>query len=62
MRYEAVYFGRRKFLSVLGLAECDLAWKRRYSKLEEVIREICAEECWALPAHVRRKENQIGEV
>ena len=31
--------------------------KEDIQKLEEVIREICAEECWALPAHVRRKEN-----
>ena len=57
MRYEAVYFGRRKFLSVLGLASVIWHEKEDIQKLEEVIREICAEECWALPAHVRRKEN-----
>ena len=57
MRYEAVYFGRRKFLSVLGLASVIWHGKEDIQKLEEVIREICAEECWALPAHVRRKEN-----
>ncbi len=28
-----------------------------YAKLSEVIREICEEECWALPAHVNRAEN-----
>ena len=52
MRYEAVYFGRRKFLSVLGLASVIWHEKEDIQKLEEVIREICAEECWALPAHV----------
>ena len=57
MRYEAVYFGRRKFLSVLGLASVIWHEKEDIQKLEEVIREICAEECWALPAHVNRKEN-----
>ena len=57
IRYEAVYFGRRKFLSVLGLASVIWREKEDIQKLEEVIREICAEECWALPAHVRRKEN-----
>lgn len=57
IRYEAVYFGRRKFLSVLGLA-CVL-WHRKEDivKLEEVITGICKEECWALPAHVNRREN-----
>ena len=57
IRYEAVYFGRRKFLSVLGLASVIWREKEDIQKLEEVIREICAEECWALPAHVKRKEN-----
>ncbi len=57
IRYEAVYFGRRKFLAVLGLASVIWHEKEDIAKLEEVIREICAEECWALPAHVNRKEN-----
>ena len=57
IRYEAVYFGRRKFLSVLGLASVIWHEKDDIAKLEEVIREICEEECWALPAHVNRKEN-----
>ncbi len=57
IRYEAVYFGRRKFLSVLGLACVIWHEKDDIIKLEAVIKEICEEECWALPAHVNRKEN-----
>ena len=57
IRYEKVYFGRRKFLSVLGLASVIWHEKDDIAKLEAVIKEICAEECWALPAHVNRKEN-----
>ena len=57
IHYEKVYFGRRKFLSVLGLASVIWHEKDDIAKLEAVIKEICAEECWALPAHVNRKEN-----
>ena len=68
VKYEAVYFGRRKFLTVLG---CLALWMKEegeetfaplkksdvYSKLEGVLSEICQEECWALPAHVNRTKN-----
>ena len=57
MRYEAVYFGRRKFLSVLGLASVIWHKKEDIEKLEYVIKGICSEECWALSAHVKRLEN-----
>ncbi len=57
IHYETVYFGRRKFLAVLGLASVIWHQKDDLAKLEEVIKEICEEECWALPAHVNRKEN-----
>lgn len=57
IRYESVYFGRRKFLSVLGLASVIWHEKEDIRKLEEVIKEVCLEECWALPAHVNRKED-----
>lgn len=59
--YENVYFTRRKFLTVLGL---QALLEKRHSnriddkllkKLIEVIRDVCGEECWALPAHVSRK-------
>ncbi len=66
VKYEAVYFGRRKFLTVFG---CLALWMKEdgeesfaplekavvYGKLEEILLEICREECWALPAHVNRK-------
>ena len=57
LQYEEVYFKRRKFLAVFGIAA--YLWKRPedVAKLEEVILEICAEECWALPAHVNRRDN-----
>lgn len=55
--YENVYFNRRKFLAVYGIAAYLLKRHEDIVKLEEVLWEICAEECWALPAHVNRREN-----
>lgn len=106
LKYEKVYFTRRKMLAILGLeaiarklesgqdavgestaeetaaagkenAAGEAAGEKKaschactvesknaaseenialYEKLEAVIQDICAEECWALPAHVNRKE------
>jgi len=57
LRYEDVYFGRRKFLSVFGLV-CVMRHRAEdLRKLEEILLEICREECWALPAHVDRRNN-----
>ena len=58
LQYEAVYFTRRKFLAVFGLAAYIFASREDIIKLEDVIQEICSEECWALPAHINRRENQ----
>lgn len=57
LKYEDVYFKRRKFLAVFGMAA--YLWERPadVEKLEEILVEICREECWALPAHVNRREN-----
>lgn len=52
--YENNYFERRRFLKVFGLV---LLWNKQpkyVAKLEEIIREICLETTWALPAHVDR--------
>ncbi len=75
LRYEEVYFARRKFLAVLGIKAVMLAGQGRpgnagdgasgnfperkafFGKLAEVLRDICGEECWALPAHVDRSGN-----
>ncbi len=57
LKYEEVYFRRRKFLAVFGMAACIFKQEAYVEKLEEVLREICREECWALPAHVNRIEN-----
>lgn len=54
--YEDDYFERRRFLVVFGLLS---AWHQKHEdikKLEMVIREICQEVTWALPAHVNRQE------
>lgn len=56
--YEAVYFRRRKFLAVFGLKAMLDRQERDIAKLEEILTGICAEECWALPAHVNRKEDK----
>ena len=65
--YERVYFRRRKFLAVFGLeAVAQLestgrAEKDILEKLVQVIDEICAEICWALPPHVNRSEEKWWE-
>jgi len=60
LKYEDVYFTRRKMLAVLGMRAIlglDGQWEEKQvylQKLEDVIKDICREECWALPAHVDR--------
>ncbi|MBO5352451.1 MAG: heparinase II/III family protein [Lachnospiraceae bacterium] len=54
LNYEEVYFRRRKFLAVYGMAAYIFGKPEDVAKLEEIILEICEEECWALPAHVNR--------
>ena len=54
--YENEYFERRRFMVVFGLL---VYWYQRpedIAKLEYVLKEICKEETWALPAHVNRKK------
>ncbi|MCD8397212.1 MAG: heparinase II/III-family protein [Lachnospiraceae bacterium] len=55
--YENVYFQRRKYLSVYGCMTILREDPDDAAKLEEVIRGICEEKCWALPAHVDRAKN-----
>lgn len=60
LQYENAYFGRRKYLVVFTLNA--LFAKERgismdLSGLEWVLEQICEETCWALPAHVNRKED-----
>ncbi len=52
--YEKDYFLRRKYLAVFGITCILHHGSNNIEKLEEVIMGICAEECWALPAHVDR--------
>ena len=56
--YEDVYFRRRKFLAVFGLKAILDRQEEDILKLEEILRDICGEECWALPAHVNRKTDE----
>lgn len=56
LKYEEVYFGRRKFLAVFGMAAIIFGQGEDVAKLEEILLSVCDEECWALPAHVNRKE------
>ncbi len=56
LEYEKVYFKRRKFLTVYAMLAIMYGNHCDVSRLAEVIETICAEECWALPAHVDRKE------
>ena len=54
--YENLYFPRRKQLAVFGLLSIWYGREADVRKLEAILREICRERCWALPAHVSRKE------
>ena len=58
LTYEAVYFQRRKFLAIFGLKTILDGEEQDIAKLEEVLEEICGEECWALPAHVNREKDR----
>lgn len=58
LKYEAVYFLRRKYLAVFGMLSILYKRKEDIKKLEEVLTAICLEECWALPPHVNREENK----
>ncbi|MCD7750832.1 MAG: heparinase II/III-family protein [Lachnospiraceae bacterium] len=66
--YEAAYFGRRKFLAVLGMEavleaeETGNVDEAVLSNLTDVIEKICAEETWALPAHVNRRRNPAWRI
>ena len=54
--YEDSYFGRRKALAVFGLLSLWYHREEDLNKLCEIIREVCAEKTWALPAHVDRSK------
>lgn len=58
LKYEAVYFLRRKFLAVFGMLSILYKKNEDIKKLEEVLTDICLEECWALPPHVNREKNK----
>ena len=58
IKYEKVYFKRRKFLNVFAMSSILYHKKEDIEKLEEIIRDICNEESWALPAHVDRKNDK----
>ncbi|SEW02687.1 heparinase II/III family protein [[Clostridium] fimetarium] len=62
IKYEKVYFARRKFLNVFAMNSILYHRKEDIEKLEEIIRDICNEECWALPAHVDRKNNKNWKI
>lgn len=50
-RFQNVAFARRSWLGQLALAECVTHEGRYLSALEDVIRQICTEKTWVLPAH-----------
>lgn len=54
--YENVYFPRRRFLAVYGLAAMIGKRKEDVQKLEYVLEEILNEKTWALPAHCDTKK------
>jgi len=58
LQYEEVYFRRRKFLAVFGIAAYIFKRREDVEKLSSVLLDICEEECWALPAHVNRAADE----
>jgi len=64
-RCQRVYFDRRKRLVTLVLAECIENRGRFLPAIEEVVRTVCAENTWLLPAHDRKLRNfnkQVVEI
>lgn len=57
LKYEDVYFKRRKYLAVYGFLSIIDRRHEDIANLEDVLTDICSEECWALPAHVNRRDN-----
>lgn len=63
--YEKPYLLKRKFLAVYGVAAIymkkkglqklgEVSYQEVIAKLESILWNICEEECWAIPAHVKR--------
>jgi Heparinase II/III-like protein. len=52
MRFQEKYFARRKQLMVMGLAVYLNPTEENILMLEKVIKDICREYTWALPAHL----------
>ena len=52
--YEKDYFTRRRSLVLYGLSSLIDHKHNHLQRLEDIIRCICEEETWALPAHVKR--------
>ncbi|MGB8854435.1 MAG: heparinase II/III family protein [Pirellulales bacterium] len=50
-RFQTVAFARRSWLGQLAVAECVTNEGRYLAALVDVIRRICAEKTWVLPAH-----------
>ena len=57
LKYERVYFKRRKMLSVFGILSILEKKAEDIKVLEKILEAICEESCWALPAHVNRQYN-----
>lgn len=57
IEYENVYCERRKYLSIFGCMSILDNTAEYIQNLEMVIKNICKEECWALPAHVSREKD-----
>ncbi|MCR4618183.1 MAG: heparinase II/III-family protein [Lachnospiraceae bacterium] len=58
LRYEKIYFMRRKMLSVYAVLAEKYKRKDDYEKLGGILLSICDEETWALPAHVKKGEDK----
>lgn len=54
LEYEKVYFARRKQLTVFGMLSILDGKDEDIKKLESVLVDICKEDCWSIPAHVKR--------
>ena len=57
LQYENVYFTRRKLLAVYGMAVLLFHRPEDLRQLEVILKDICEEPCWALPAHVNRNQS-----
>lgn len=59
-RFESAYFGRRRYLHQLVLAECAEGQRRFLDPIADALWAICEESSWCVPAHIATQKAGVG--